>query len=124
RMLDTYEEYFEVAKDALKPGATAHDVHRAVSRGFAARGFDLGHVTGHSIGMTMIEHPRIGEGVDVELRETMVLAMHPHAIAANGRDCLYMQDTWLVTPAGGEPLAGLPMRLFQQGERRPGGDLH
>jgi hypothetical protein len=26
-------------------------------------------VTGHSIGMTMIEYPRIREGYDVELRE-------------------------------------------------------
>jgi hypothetical protein len=36
--------------------------------------------------------------------------MHPHAIADSG-DCLYMQDTWLVTAAGGEPLATLPMEL-------------
>ena len=48
--------------------------------------------------MTMIEFPKIGEGVDIELRENMVLSMHPHAIAANGEDCLYMQETWLVTP--------------------------
>jgi hypothetical protein len=27
-----------------------------------------------------------------------------------------MQDTWLVTADGGEPLAGLPMRLFNAGE--------
>jgi len=33
-------------------------------------------------------------------------------IAENGRDTLYMQDTWLVTAAGGEPLAGLPMQLY------------
>jgi hypothetical protein len=26
--------------------------------------------------------------------------------------CLYMQDTWLVTDAGGEPLSRLPMRIF------------
>jgi hypothetical protein len=38
--------------------------------------------------------------------------MHPHAIGADGRSCLYMQDTWLVGPAGSEPLAGLPMRVY------------
>jgi Xaa-Pro dipeptidase len=112
RMLEAYEEYFEVAKDALHPGATAHDVHRAVSKGFTERGYHLGHVTGHSIGMTMIEHPKIGEGVETELAENMVFSMHPHAIAADGRECLYMQDTWLVTADGGVPLAGLPLRLF------------
>jgi len=116
RMLEAYEEYFETAKSALRPGATAHDVHRAVSKGFTDRGYRLGHVTGHSIGMTMIEHPKIGEGVETELRENMIFSMHPHVIADNGQDCLYMQDTWLVTGSGGEPLAGLPMRIYSAGE--------
>jgi Xaa-Pro aminopeptidase len=112
RMLEAYEEYFEAAKTALRPGATAHDVHRAVSKGFTDRGYHLGHVTGHSIGMTMIEFPKIGEGVETELAPNMVFSMHPHAISADGEECLYMQDTWLVGAGGGEPLAGLPMRLF------------
>jgi Xaa-Pro aminopeptidase len=112
RMLEAYQEYFEAAKTALRPGATAHDAHRAVSQGFTDRGYHLGHVTGHSIGMTMIEHPKIGEGIETELKENMVFSMHPHVIAENGRDCLYMQDTWLVTAAGGEPLAGLPMKIY------------
>ncbi len=120
RMAEAYDEYFEVAKSAIRDGATAHDVHRAVSKGFLERGYRLGHVTGHSIGMTMIEHPRIGEGVETLLRENMVLSMHPHAIAENGRECLYMQDTWLVTRDGGVPLADLPMRIFGGSESRPG----
>jgi methionine aminopeptidase len=112
RMLEAYEEYYETAKDALRPGATAHDVHRAVSAGFTGRGYQLGHVTGHSIGMTMIEFPKIGEGVDTELAANMVFSMHPHAIAADGRECLYMQDTWLVTADGGVPLAGLDLGIW------------
>ncbi len=112
RMLEAYEEYFEVAKTALRSGATAHDVHRAVSKGFTERDYQLGHVTGHSIGMTMIEHPKIGEGVETVLATGMVFSMHPHAIAADGRECLYMQDTWLVGDGGGTPLAGLPMRIY------------
>ncbi|HEX2044960.1 MAG TPA: M24 family metallopeptidase, partial [Gaiellaceae bacterium] len=118
RMMEAYEEYYEAAREALRPGAAAHDVHRAVSRGFRERGYDLGHVTGHSIGMTMIEFPKIGEGVETELAENMVLSMHPHAISGDGRSCLYMQDTWLVTPRGGEPLADLPMRIFAGSEAR------
>ena len=112
RMLEAYEEYYEVAQTALRAGATAHDVHRAVSKGFTERGYHLGHVTGHSIGMTMIEHPRLGEGIETVLEENMVFSMHPHAISADGRECLYMQDTWLVTAAGGVPLAGLEMRIW------------
>jgi len=113
RMNEAYDEYFGAAKAALRPGATAHDAHRAVSKGFVDRGFHLGHVTGHSIGMTMIEHPRIGEGEETELRENMVLSMHPHAIADNGRDCLYMQETWLVSSDGGVPLSGLPSQIYR-----------
>jgi Xaa-Pro aminopeptidase len=113
RMNEAYDEYFEAAKSALRPGATAHDAHRAVSKGFTERGYHLGHVTGHSIGMTMIEFPKIGEGVETELRESMVFSMHPHAIAENGHDCLYMQETWLVGPDGGIPLSGLPSQIFE-----------
>ena len=101
------------SETALHTGATAHDVHRAVSAGFTQRGYHLGHVTGHSIGMTMIEHPKIGEGIETELATNMVFSMHPHAIAADGVECLYMQDTWLVTEDGGIALAGLPMQIFQ-----------
>jgi Xaa-Pro dipeptidase len=113
RMLEAYDEYEAAARTAMRSGATCHDVHRAVSKGFTERGYHLGHVTGHSIGMTMIEFPKIGEGVETELREGMVLSMHPHAIAANGEDCLYMQETWLVTGDGGEPLSTLPMQVFR-----------
>jgi Xaa-Pro dipeptidase len=115
RMNEAYDEYFEAARTVLRPGTTAHDAHRAVSKGFAERGYRLGHVTGHSIGMTMIEFPKIGEGVDTELQENMVLSMHPHAIADNGRDCLYMQETWLVSGDGGIPLSGLPSRIYRPG---------
>jgi Xaa-Pro dipeptidase len=113
RMLDAYVEYHDAARDSMRAGATAHDVHRAVSAGFTERGYHLGHVTGHSIGMTMIEHPKIGEGVETELAAGMVFSMHPHAIADNGQDCLYMQDTWLVTETGGEPLSQLPMKIYE-----------
>jgi len=113
RMLEAYLEYAEAATSAIRPGATCHDVHHAVSAGFIKRGYHLGHVTGHSIGMTMIEFPKIGEGVETELAENMVFSMHPHAIAANGEDCLYMQETWLVTAEGGVPLSKLPMQVFR-----------
>jgi Xaa-Pro dipeptidase len=119
QMMDAYEEYYDAARSVLRDGATAHDVHRAVSKGFVDRGFKLGHVTGHSIGMTMIEFPKIGEGDETELREGMVFSMHPHAISEDGQACLYMQDTWLVTAAGGVPLAELPMKIFDGTEARP-----
>ncbi len=113
RMLEAYHEYHDAARTAMRTGATANDVHVAVSKGFSDRGYHLGHVTGHSIGMTMIEHPKIGAGIETELAANMVFSMHPHVIAADGHTCLYMQDTWLVTDAGGEPLSRLPLRIYE-----------
>jgi Xaa-Pro dipeptidase len=119
RMMEAYEEYYAAARPALRAGGSAREAHRAVAKGFLDRGFHLGHVTGHSIGMTMIEFPKIGEHDDTELQANMVLSMHPHAISQDGKTCLYMQDTWLVAPEGGVPLAGLPMRIYDGTERRP-----
>jgi Xaa-Pro aminopeptidase len=116
--LEAYGEYYDAARRTMKAGATAHDVHRAVSKGFVERGFQLGHVTGHSIGMTMIEHPRIGEGNETVLRENMVVSMHPHAITQDERACLYMQDTWLVTADGGVPFSDVPLRIYDGSEAR------
>ena len=119
QMMEAYDEYFDAARAALHDGATAHDVHTAVSKGFLDRGFMLGHVTGHSIGMTMLEFPKIGAGDETELRSGMVFSMHPHAITTDGRACLYMQDTWLVTADGGVPLADVPLRIYDGTETRP-----
>src|SRR5262249_6292190 len=115
RMMEAYEHYYEAAQAALVDGATADDVHRAASRPFLERGWQLGHVTGHSIGMTMIEHPRIGAGIDTVLRANMVLSMHPHVISQDGLTCLYMQDPSRVGHARGEALATIPLRIFGAG---------
>ena len=54
----------------------------------------------------------------MELRENMVVSMHPHAITADERQCLYMQDTWLVTSDGGVPFSDVPLRIFDGSDRR------
>ena len=110
-MMEAYVEYGEAARRTMRDGSTAHDVHVACSEPFRSRGFQLGHVTGHSIGMTMIEHPRVGEGNETELRANMVFSMHPHVIAENG-SCLYMQETWRIGAEEGEQLSTLPLRIF------------
>ena len=115
-LMDAYREYHQAAREHLRDGAAAHDVHRAVSRPFVERGYQLGHVTGHSIGMTMIEFPRVGEGADVELKAGMTLSLHPHAYNEERTACLYMQDTWLVGEQGAEPMSQLPVQVFDGSE--------
>ena len=114
-MMEAYVEYGEIAKAVMKDGVTAHGVHMAVSKPFRDRGYGLGHVTGHSIGMTMIEHPRVGERNEAVLRENMVFSMHPHVIAEDG-SCLYMQETWRIGKDAGEQLSGLPLKIFSGSE--------
>jgi Xaa-Pro aminopeptidase len=119
-LLEAYREYHEAARAALRDGASAQEAHRAVARPFTERGYRLGHVTGHSIGMTMIELPRVGEGMDVRLERNMVLSMHPHAYNAERTACLYMQDTWLVGADDGEPLSQVPVQVFDGSEANVG----
>jgi Xaa-Pro dipeptidase len=119
RMMEAYREYHEICRREMHAGATAKEVHRAVAKPFTDRGWKLGHVTGHSIGMTMIEHPRIGEAFDVELREDMVCSMHPHVISADERTCLYFQDTWHVQGDRAVPLSDVPVAFFDPRTRSP-----
>jgi Xaa-Pro aminopeptidase len=120
RMMEAYQRYHEICRTAMHAGTTAREVHRAVSAPFTEQGWKLGHVTGHSIGMTMIEHPRIGEQFDVELKEDMVCSMHPHVIAADERTCLYFQDTWHVGPDGAAPFSSVPVDFYDPSDA---GDL-
>ena len=112
RMMAAYQQYHEICRGAMQAGATAREVHHAVSAPFLEQGWKLGHVTGHSIGMTMIEHPRIGEQFDVTLREGMVCSMHPHVISADERTCLYFQDTWQVEDDGATPFSAVPVDFY------------
>jgi len=112
RMMEAYREYHSICATAMRAGASTRDVHRAVSAPFLRHGWKLGHVTGHSIGMTMIEHPRVGEAFDVELREDMVCSMHPHVISDDERTCLYFQDTWHVHGDSATPLSDVPVQFF------------
>ena len=79
-----------------------------------------GHVTGHSIDMTMVAHPRIGEGVETVLEENMIISIHPHVVTLDAQNCLYMQETFRVTRDGGEQLSSVPIVAFDGSEDRPG----
>jgi len=112
RMMEAYRAYFELAHQELRAGVTAHEAHQRVCAPFKELGLRFGHVTGHSIGMTMIEHPRVGEGADVELQERMVLSMHPHVMTEDATASLYMQDTFIVGANGAESLGNLDIEMF------------
>lgn len=116
-MMEAYQECFERARTSLRAGATAHDVHMSVFGAFKGLDVKPGHVTGHSIDMIMVAHPRIGEGVETVLEENMIISIHPHVVTTDDRYCLYMQETFRVTPDGGEQMSSVPIVAFDGSER-------
>ena len=117
-MANAYPEALEAARKLMRAGESAGNVHRAVAETFANYGFGLGHLSGHSIGTTMIEHPAIGAKTDVELKENMIFSLHPQVLDKDGTVCLYTQDTYRVGATEGECLADVEWKFYTGAERR------
>jgi len=120
-MATPYPEALEAARRLMRAGELASSVHHAVTEIFKKHGFVLGHLSGHSIGSTMIEHPSIGAESDVQLEENMILSLHPQVVDPDGKSCLYTQDTYRVGKTEGECLAAVEWKFYGGGENRPAG---
>jgi Xaa-Pro dipeptidase len=119
KMADAYPFAMESARKLMRAGELASTVHRAIADTFAKHGFSLGHLSGHSIGTTMIEYPAIGDKADVPLEENMIFSLHPQVVDQGGKVCLYTQDTYRIGKTEGECLAEVPWKFFN-GEETPG----
>jgi Xaa-Pro aminopeptidase len=117
-MADAYPEALEAARKLMRDGEVTSTVHRAVADTFARHGFALGHLSGHSIGATMIEHPAIGAKAEVPLRENMIFSLHPQVVDKDGKVCLYTQDTYRIGKTEGECLADVLWKFFSGKETR------
>ena len=115
-MMVAYQEFHELAKEHMKEGNMAEEVSRACMKPIFDRGYRSGHVCGHSIGMTMIEMPRIGEGFNFVLPQNMVCSMHPHFMNQERTHALYFQETYRVGRDSGEALSGVPIKVYHGGE--------
>jgi Xaa-Pro dipeptidase len=94
----------ERAMEAVRPGAVAGDVDAVVRKGL-----DYPHHTGHGIGSSYYEEPRLVPGASTELREGMVIALEP---------ALYTDDFGIrlehvvrVVPGGCEDLSSHRLEL-------------
>lgn len=116
-MADAYPRALEAARMLMRQDELASSVHRVVAETFAQHGFSLGHLSGHSIGTTMLEYPAIGATSDVPLQENMIFSLHPQVVDKEGKVCLYTQDTYRVGKTEGECLANVPWKFFTGKER-------
>jgi len=120
-MANAYPEALEAARKVMRAGELASNVHRTVAEKFAKHGFALGHLSGHSIGTTMLEYPAIGAKSDVVLQENMIFSLHPQVVDQDGKVCLYTQDTYRIGKSEGECLADVPWKFYtgQEARQRP-----
>ena len=116
-MADAYPHALEAARKLMREGELASNVHRVVAETFAKHGFALGHLSGHSIGTTMLEYPAIGAKSDVELHENMIFSLHPQVVDKDGKVCLYTQDTYRIGKTEGECLADVPWKFYTGAEK-------
>src|ERR1700690_145095 len=118
KMAEAYPRAMEAARKAMRHGELASNVHRTVADTFARQGFSLGHLSGHSIGTTMLEYPAIGAESNVALEENMIFSLHPQVVDQDGKVCLYTQDTYRVGRDEGECLASVEWKFYKGGETR------
>jgi Xaa-Pro aminopeptidase len=118
KMADAYPLALEAARKQMRAGELASNVHRVVAETFSKHGFALGHLSGHSIGTTMLEYPAIGAKSEVPLEENMIFSLHPQVVDRDGKVCLYTQDTYRIGKTEGECLKPVKsLRVRSAGNR-------
>ncbi len=88
----------------VRPGVVAKDIDQKVRKFIEASGYPVyGHHTGHGVGVSGHEAPRIVPYSDEVLRENMVIMLEP-GIYIPGQTGVRLEDALLVTPNGAEVL--------------------
>jgi Xaa-Pro dipeptidase len=96
KVLDTTEE-------TLKPGIMATEVYTAIAEAVRETGYETGLHPGHSQGLDIFERPLISNNEEAELKENMVIVIHPHILLPRGGG-IFMGDTFVITSNGCERL--------------------
>lgn len=114
RVQNFCEDVHEWLAENLKPGQIPsalyfHCLDWAKKEGLADSfmGYDGNQVVfvGHGIGLTIDSYPVLAKGFDDPLEEGMTIALEPKSCLTDF-GCLGAEDTYLVTPQGGECLTG------------------
>jgi Xaa-Pro aminopeptidase len=96
----------EAAMAALKPGALACDAAAAAEHAFANHGLPMAHYTGHQIGVTVNELPRLVPYDRTPIEAGMVFSVEPGAYQGLGGSFGARSEKMvLVTPSGPEILS-------------------
>ena len=103
-MHQTATAALEFAISLVKPGAVASEIDRRVRQFIAGAGYPVyPHHTGHGVGVSGHEEPRIVPYNDVRLEPGMVIMLEP-GIYFPGETAVRLEDALLVTEDGAELL--------------------
>lgn len=120
RLANVVKEGIELAEREMKPGLNVVDLQDKLEKLAESYGYHCGHLTGHSIGLDVIERPLIAKPKDINfvgvevptdndklrtLEEGMVISYHPQIIHPNGVQSAYMSDVFIITKNGAERLS-------------------
>jgi Xaa-Pro aminopeptidase len=102
----TITNALDYAINLVKPGVVARDLDRQVRQFIADAGYAVyPHHTGHGVGVTGHEAPRIVPYNDEVLEEGMVIMLEP-GIYLPGETGVRLEDALLITADGAEILTG------------------
>lgn len=117
RLYKTVRKIQAETKKRILPGADGAAIHQAVCDFFLAAGYTNGshngkptgyfHGTGHGVGLEIHEEPTLGRSPSI-LLENMVVTNEP-GLYYPGLGGVRIEDTVVVTPKGGVPLASCPI---------------
>ncbi len=116
------EEIHRFLKENLKPRANTLDIYNGVLKIAQAspfRDYFMGYgdyrvnFIGHGVGIEIDEYPFIARGLEMELEENMVVAVEPKFLFP-GEGAVGLENTYLVTPRGGETLTPAPEELWEK----------
>jgi Xaa-Pro aminopeptidase len=97
---------FEAAVETLRPGRRASDAHAAAAAALGEHGFQPAHYTGHQVGTTVNEEPRLVPYDDTPIEAGMVFAFEPGAYAGpDGTTGARTEKVVLVTDDGPEVIS-------------------
>ena len=100
RLYDAAMEALEAGVSKLAPGIRIGDLVDAVVGTVKREGFKTGAWCGHGMGLDVGERPGLVQGSTVELREGMVITIHPHVLSQDEKQGIFLGDTFVVEKRG------------------------
>ncbi len=116
-MHDALVRALDRAIEVVRPGDTGRDVDAVMREALVAAGYGAGLTThlGHGLGLQHPERPYIIPAEEMRLDEGLVIALEPGIYGLDGIG-MRLEDNYVVTASGLEPLSHFPRELIVCGE--------